>query len=389
MVSSVGATAHPACPPCAHLQIREPSTNSLPPKLLFASLWRTHTCAVPTCVRPEVYLSTGSCIRPFSHFSLSPVVVAPYVDESKRASRIAGQAPSRCRADPNTDSSHFEAERMVGGPCLVWNLLRPPCCLDHTKGRPTAGACCVCRKARLFAWTTSSGGGRGKSSLRSSLSGQSFRRMRDAATSIPAVSGTHDNGQSTHSAPRGLRADEPLLSPPCLVQLCVVQLLVPDRFFSSNDGLDPAGVISYRTRARSKRHVSEHPSCLPGKRRPIFVLEALTLVGGRPMRSISCKPIGMKPLDCLFVCVRLFVFLFLCLFLCLFFVFVFVFFFFFLFFSFPFPFLFFLFFSFPFPFLFFLFFSFPYCQMKITRMGRSRVQSRCQSAVKQTWMTCG
>ena len=29
------------------------------------------------------------------------------------------------------------------------------------------------------------------------------------------------------------------------------------------------------------------------------------------------------------------------------------------------------------------------CQMKITRMGRSRAQSRYQSAVKQTWMTCG
>ena len=68
-VSWICATAHPACPPCdPYLHIKDPSTNNLPPKLLPTTLGCTHTCIEPSSVRPAVYFSTGSCIRPLSPF---------------------------------------------------------------------------------------------------------------------------------------------------------------------------------------------------------------------------------------------------------------------------------------------------------------------------------
>ena len=137
-VSWISATAHPACPPCAPcLHIKDPSTNTLPPKLLPTTLGCTHTCIVPSCVRPGVYFSTGSSIRPLSHLSLSPVAVCPSEEGLYH----------RCCAEPNSWFT-FQAKRVLSDVCLVRHLLRAPSRLYHAQSHLD--------RWRLLRWTLGS-----------------------------------------------------------------------------------------------------------------------------------------------------------------------------------------------------------------------------------------
>ena len=216
----------------------------------------------------------------------------------------------------------------------------PPCSLPPASHHPACitpnaaliAASCGRRWARLFASITGSSRGQESSSLCSSLSAHSIDSANSLSTLTCALTSlgdvcrkstscplavakvvwcghvlthllqAHDNGASrtTDLAPRRLQAHQSLLSSPSLVQIGIVQLLVPDCLCSRHDGFDSARVDRIAL-VRSQSPLSDLPACLPGKHLPIVVLKAFSLVGGIPMHRTPCKPLGMSPALAIFL----------------------------------------------------------------------------------------